>query len=570
MNVLIPIAAAGYVYPNTSNVDMVCLSLTIGEGALMQVRGGTTTSPKTLTVSQATIVKSDGILEFLSGNSTKQSAGVLNSIELKPSAVRAAGVMIINPYSKVTASGSTTISSPAQFQIKANASSVGSFIDNGTIVYNTGGSASVQTYIKNSAAPGSFYAHLVGPTVNDPAFQTAMGYTGVYLSAFDLVTLGTYAYEYLEPTNAWGNIAANTTPVKTAKGIMLSTVDALDHTMTMTGRLITGAVSSANLQHSGTNNLDLLSNPYPSSLDFSLFYTANSANISNKYQVYNPATGTYLFFITTGGGTLTKNIQAGQGFFVETLNSVPATFANSMRLHSTAALLKDEYPYQLRLNLTGNGFTDATFIQFNEEGTWDYDEMYDVYKWYSMVPEASEFWSIGNNNTLLSMNTLPVLGEGMVNVQVDFKCGADGVYQISAENIGSFASGTEIFLEDLQAEGAWINLVTNPVYEFFATPSGMQNRFIVHFFGPTGIEDPASASAVKIYGYGQEAYIVNRGNETIKNYIAYDMMGRELHSGTLPNNSVNRVWVSNVSGSYIMKVSTKEGRIYTDKVYITK
>ena len=451
-NVIIPVVdLANYVYPTSSNVNMTCRSLTIAAGANMLVRGGATTGPKTLTVAQQTIINADATLEFQMGNATNQSNGVLNTIELKPSAVRAGGQLIINPYSKVTATGATSLSSPSQIRILANTNSVGSFIDNGTITYAAGASADVQTYIKNSASPGSFSAHLVGPTVNDPAFQTANGYTGVYLSAFDLIGLGTYAYQYAEPSNSWTNIYSPTAPVKTARGIMLSTTDATNHTLTMTGQLITGNVSSANLQF-GTNNLDLLSNPYPSSLDFSLFYTANSANITNKYQVYNPATGAYLFFITTGGGTLTKNIQVGQGFFVETLNTSPAaaSFTNSMRLHSTAGFLKDDYPYQLRLDLAGNGFSDATFIFFKPEGTWGYDQLHDVYKWWSMTPEAAEIWTVDHEQSLLSMNSIPPLESGMVSIPMNFKCGAEADYTISAENIQSFDNGTEIYLEDLE------------------------------------------------------------------------------------------------------------------------
>jgi hypothetical protein len=561
MNVLVPnIDETVANNPSTSGAAMSAKSLTIGPGGWLIVPTG-----RTLTVPQTTVVQSDGLLEFAAGTAT----GVLNSIELKPSAVRAAGQLNIYPGGKVTASGTTTLTSASQLRVLASATAVGSFIDNGTIVQTTG-SADVQTFIKNAAAPGSYYAHLVGPTVSDPAFQTAYSYPGVYLSAFDLVGLGTYAYEYTEPINNWTNIFLNTAPVRSTKGIMLSTVDAINHTMTMTGKLVTGTLSSAALQHGGTNNLDLLSNPYPSSLDFLVFYTTNSANITNKYYLYDPATGTYLFYITTGGGTLTKNIQVGQGFFVETLNTTPVTFTNSMRLHSTAAFYKDDYAYQLRLNLSGNGFSDATFIYFKPEGNWGYDLLQDAYKWWSILPEASEIWTVANDQSLLCMNSLPELGNGMVSVPMSFKCGAAGNYTISAENIGSFDIGTDIFLEDLAIGGEWYNLVQNPVYEFTGTPDGDQNRFIVHFFGPTGIHDHDANSFVKIYGYGQDAYIVNRGTETIKEYIAYDMMGRELHSGTLPNSTVNKVTIGNVSAYYIVKVITKEGHVYTDKVYITK
>jgi hypothetical protein len=47
-------------------------------------------------------------------------------------------------------------------------------------------------------------------------------------------------------------------------------------------------------------------------------------------------------------------------------------------------------------------------------------------------------------------------------------------------------------------------------------------------------------------------------------------MGRELHRGTLPNSTVNKVTIGDVSAYYIVKVITKEGRIFTEKVYITK
>jgi len=111
--------------------------------------------------------------------------------------------------------------------------------------------------------------------------------------------------------------------------------------------------------------------------------------------------------------------------------------------------------------------------------------------------------------------------------------------------------------------------VANPVYTFTATP-GTDQRFVVHFFGPTGINDPVVNGNIRIYGYGQDAYIVNRGNETIEEYVAYDLMGRELHRGTLPSSTVNKVTVGNVSAYYIIKVITREGNVYAEKVYIRK
>jgi hypothetical protein len=478
------------------------------------------------------------------------------------------GYLTISPTGSVTSGGVTTLSNPQQIKILASSTSVGSFIDGGTINHGTTGSADVQTYLKNSAVPGSYYAHLVGPTVNDPAFQTAFGYPGVYLQSFDL-GISTYAYEYSEPTNTWINIFANLDDVRSTKGILMSTVDQTDHTLTMTGQLVTGAISSAPLSYT-TNQLELLSNPYASGLDFLLLYNANNTAITNKYQIYDPSFGNYKSYITTGGGDLTKDIQVGQAFFVETLNTSSVLFNNTMRLHSTAPFLKDEYAHQLRLNLAGNGFENSSFIYFKPEGNWGYDQLHDIYKWFSILPEASEIWTVANDQSLLSFNSLPSLGSEMVSVPMGFKCSTEGIHTITAENINSFDGGTEIYLEDLVTSAEWHNLVQNPVYEFTGSPDDEQNRFIVHFFGPTGINDPDGSDLIDIYAWGQDAYIVNRGNETVKEYVVYDLMGRELNRGTLPNNTVNKVTIGDVSAYYIVKVITKEGRIYNDKVYITK
>jgi len=153
---------------------------------------------------------------------------------------------------------------------------------------------------------------------------------------------------------------------------------------------------------------------------------------------------------------------------------------------------------------------------------------------------------------------------------MNFKCGADDTYTITASQIESFEYGTEIYLEDLATGAEWHNLVENPVYEFTAGPLGIQNRFIVHFFGPTGIGDPEAESAVQIYGFHKDAYIVNHGTQSIKEYYVYDMMGRELQSGSLPNSTVNKVTIGDVSAYYIVKVITKEGGVYIDKVFITE
>jgi len=495
--------------------------------------------------------------------------------------------LTINPLASLTAAGATFISDPNGLTIAASALGTGSFIDNGTITYGTNGSATVQQYFVDNVTNVAFHNHFVGPLVSDPVFETNNGGTkGVYLQAFDLVNTASYAYEFIPSTNAWNNIVPFTYPIPTTKGITLSTTMGVNYTMSQTGKLITGTISSANggtILGAGNN---LLSNPFPCGLNLQNFLLVNSnimGSITTTARVWEgldlAANGgnysTYVAFVGGTGGLTGGVLRLGQGFFVESNAGAPVSF-NSMsasfpeRTHSTAILLKESQKDLLRLKVIGNGFSDELIVHFNEEATNHFDS-FDAEKWSSMYPEATEAWTIAEDNSLLTINTLIPLGSEIVSVPMSFKCGADNTYNIIASNLSSFELGSEIYLEDLKLGGGWIDLITNPNYQFTASPDDEEARFVLHFFGPTGIDDPvAEAKAVQIYSWGQDAYIVNRGNETIKEYVAYDMMGRELHRGTLPNNTVNKVQIGNVSAYYIVKVITKEGGVYTDKVYITK
>jgi len=472
------------------------------------------------------------------------------------------GTLTINPTGSVTAGGPTTMAVASQLYIVANASAHGSFIDNGTIVYGAAGSATVHTYITNGGA-GNYYWHQIGPSV----VQTPPG-NGVALGAFNILDEHTYAYFYQESTNSWQNFYDLATVIPTTKGFIISTDDNTNHTIVMTGQLSTGTIASIPIGHS-SGNLELLSNPYASCIDFDLFYDNNTGMIGNTYYIFNPAIGNYGSYTSGIGGDLTDKVAPGQGFFVTTNAAGPVSFQNGQRVHATGGLVKDAVPYLLQIEATGNTFKDYSYVHFAEGATHEYDVFFDAYKWASIFPEATEISTISADQQALCMNSHPMLGGDMVSVPMTFKCGVDGLYTITASGMETFDLGTEIYLEDLVTGAAWVDLVANPVYEFTGTPSDDQGRFIIHFFGPTGIGEN-EASMVRIYGWGQDAYIVNRGNETIKEYVAYDLMGRELHRGTLPNNTVNKVTIGDVSAYYIVKVITKEGRIYTDKVYITK
>jgi hypothetical protein len=513
--------------------------------------------------------------------------------------------LTIIPGAALTVVDSTFIRSPEGLVIASGPTGTGSFKNfaNSTTVnktiYENGGSATVQVYMLNSNGVGNLHIHMVGiptfdPTLGDPLLPTPAYQS---LQAFEMQDGGTYAYRYNEPTDAWVNISESTDLIPRMGAVALSDVSGVSKVLSFTGKINTGSINqpsapaqwARSLTAGQGNGLFLFSNPYACGLRLDQFHLDNAARLNMIFWTWenDPAENYGVYFYdeeetfewigTLGIGAANGVIGPGQGFFgqyyalgnVRTLSAFNSS--DLERVHAHTPILKSIPTNFLRLVAEGNSSKDEIIVRFTPKSTPGFDAKRDIENWPSMSNSATEIHTTAGENSL-TVNSLPSLFPGEVtSVPMEFKCGAEGTYTITAGNIESFTSGTEIWLEDLKTGAEWHSLTINQVYEFAAGPDDATSRFVLHFFGPTGIDDPNSdISAVKIYGYGQDAYIVNRGKETIKEYVAYDLMGRELHRGTLPNSTVNKVTIGDVNAYYIVKVITKEGRIYTDKVYINK
>jgi hypothetical protein len=522
--------------------------------------------------------------------------------------ILAGGQLYIDPGASLTNSGVTSITQPQGLVIAANAGGSGSYIDNGTISYVGSGSAEVQTYINNTATAGSFHIHQIGPTVKNSSFGTSYpGETGVFLGEFDLQANGTYAYRYSESSNTWTNFWQTTEPVPTGCGFIVSDISGAPSTLSMVGQLATddGCNTTWNATPSGASTLPswavsyspaggqgnfLASNPYPSGLDLKAFWLAiGTAGFETTMRIWDHSSGAYatvtrrlspLGWLYTGACVGTNGlINPGQGFFVTANSSFIGSFGDQLffcstyRAHYSGPFIKEAeevYPNTLTLNAsTSANYSKNDLIIYFAEGLSAGHDPYDADHWASMYEEALEVYSVSADNQELTVNAMPPL-EDLVSIPVYLDAGQDGMATFNFSGFDTFEAGTEIYLEDTKLGGNWINLISNPVYQFAANTFDPLNRFVLHFFGPTGIDDPNKAEeAISIYSYHRDAYIVNRGTETIEEYMVYDMMGRLLQKGSLPNSTVNKVFIGEISNYYIVKVVTN-GRTYSEKVFISR
>ena len=479
------------------------------------------------------------------------------------------GTINIKPNAGVTVSGDTYLDASECMVIHANTDGVGSFIDNGTITYGASGTAKVQTYLSNPGGT-TLEIHLVGPTVD----MISGGTNGAYLSAFNLVNGNTYAYEWDEGVgfaSGWSNIFDNTYVANTAAGIGLSTDDGSTNTLEMTGELVTGSISSPALTFSNNHN-ELLSNPYPSAIDFDGLAGDNSSVVEGKYWIWDPSSDNYVTRVTSSGGPGPQNIQVGQGFFVQTKQAGTFDFTNARRVHSNDAF-RDVIPNKLTVRVFGGmeGYKDELIVRFDDDATSGYDIELEASKWDSQGNDATMIRTIAEDNTELAINVLPLegLNSGMTSVPMHFNCGYNTEYSLSFYDMETFEYGTEIWLEDKLIGGDWISINDNPDYTFTATPDDAEDRFVIHFFGPTGVDENNIEKTVEIYSNRQYAYVRNHSNELIKKVGIYTLSGALLHDIETADLDKQKFWVSDILGYYVVRVIT-ENNVYTQKVFISK
>ncbi|MFA5417758.1 MAG: T9SS type A sorting domain-containing protein [Bacteroidales bacterium] len=480
------------------------------------------------------------------------------------------GSLNIMPDGQLTVTGSTNINSATGIIIQSTATGTGSFIDNGTITYGASGSAKVQTYLSNSAGSGNFDIHLVGPTVDEENY-TGAG-TGAYLSAFNVVNGSTYAYSWDETQvllNGWQNINSLSYEVRTADGIGLSTIDNLPHTLEMTGSLMTGAISSPALTFSN-NHYELISNPYPSSIDFDGLATDNSGVANDAYWIWDPAANNYVERAGGVGGT--QYIQVGQGFFVETNSTGTFNFSNARRAHSTVAF-RETMTNMLSVTSEGGkpGYRDDAIIRFDEQATSGYDVNMEAVFWESQNSDATSLRSVAESNLELAINALPLeslTGGEMLSVPLNFDCGYTTEYSLTFTDIETFEAGTEIWLEDKQIGGDWISVNNQPEYHFTGSPDDAADRFILHFFGPTGT-DEITKPTVDLYSFGQYAYVRNNTDETILEVRVYSLSGSLVRMMKTTDQKFLKLYVGDQMAYYVIRVVTDQ-QVYTEKIFINK
>ena len=313
-------------------------------------------------------------------------------------------------------------------------------------------------------------------------------------SFYNVLTYNEATDDYSEVTNVNQSISSgNGTLIYTSSGAKT---------------LIMGGVRSPNfdpISYPITRNgpgYNLISNPYPATLDWSVFQGANS--IQNAHWIFSGDAGNFL--------SSTNNIPHSQGFFVNANSSGNISFNVNQTINSQASFVKSvngiDLPLSVKITSDQNSYFDYAHIEANANFSSAYDSSYEISKLYSPYPDYAPniFFLDSDSNDL---DRICINNNQDIDLFFDVKVGAlaHGNYTLNFENISNFMIGSCISIEDLHT-GISTDLRLDSNFTFMSDSTAISPRFKmtvevdydIHVTNSTCFQD--SSAFVKLFGTG--------------------------------------------------------------------
>lgn len=345
---------------------------------------------------------------------------------------------------------------------------------------------------------------------------------------------------------------------------------------------------------------NLLSNPYPSNIDFEQVYALNSGLIYNTYFVwtntnYNPKMqgenypgvgiiNNYALYNATGGlsapygftglGTNApvtpasppnRYIKVGQGFIVKAKGNGTLTLNNTMRSTDNTANffnrmgsnepLIDRFWLSLKTPLD---FVSPILIGYKKGASNRYEMDYDA---EHVVIGSDSFYSLLDNKKLAIQGRYPFQIEDSIPLGTNYY--ESGIHTISLDKVeGIFANGQNIYLRD-NFTGVVTNLSQSP-YTFTADAGEVDNRFeIIYNYKTLGSNDESQKESVVIYKE-DNGFVIN-ANEVITSVKLFDATGRLVNEQKVEAKSTKIIFSNTQKGVFLVEIITPSKR-YTKKI----
>jgi hypothetical protein len=524
-------------YPVIATGDALANGLTIGTGASLTMNGGTldikagVSNSGTISATAGATSLSGTTTQLIGGSGSTQfwSLRVANAAgALQNGAVSIHGVL-------APANGDLTTNSQL-LTLLSDAAGTALVDNNGTGSVN--GAATVQRYIA-PGNPGPGYRHysapVTGSTVADLAtvdFTPEISQGNVYNTS---ATPGTttpfptvYSYDQSRLATTTNNTpvfdkgfvvpASLAAPLTVGQGYTVNITGAA--LVDFVGALTTGnqtvslSRNDANSANAADAGWQLVGNPYPAPLDYSLMSAADRLGLDDAMYVYasaGPYVGSYRAYVNGIGNPV---LPVAQAFFTrvstgQTTGSL--IFRNSHRLTAPDATTfqrttADTRPLvQLELR-AANGTTDQLSAYAETSATPGFDTRYDAQKMPN--PTGLNLASVATSREALAIDGRAEFTAATV-LPLTVGVPAAGTYTLAASALNNLPSNLDALLTDA-ATGQTVNLGSQPTYSFSVTSAEaatlVTGRFVLRFAPPTALAATPAVAITEVALYPNPAH----------------------------------------------------------------
>ena len=325
----------------------------------------------------------------------------------------------------------------------------------------------------------------------------------------------------------------------------------------------------------GSNDWNLISNPYPSSISVEDFLTENTASeiITNAVYLYNPGSGmnTASSYNTYNHTHTTNYIASCQGFYVNadtTKDGFISTinFKNSMRHHTNndfRSFRSFEGVYLDVVDTTGEN--DPMRLYFDEGAEDGFDRKYDALK---LMNGDFNFCSKIDAMKLV-FNGMPKLDNTTTKIiPLYFQTNQSSIYAIKLDELVGDFGNRDVLLEDRE-----LNIfhdLKEKDYSFPAKEEEWASRFYLHIIplGVTGIKN-VSDSDLKVFVANKEIVVNSSTNmDGISEIQVINTKGQVI-SNTIGNGSVMRISTEGyATGVYMVRTILNNKDVLVNQVVI--
>ncbi|NUY82201.1 hypothetical protein HUK80_14950 [Flavobacterium sp. MAH-1] len=301
----------------------------------------------------------------------------------------------------------------------------------------------------------------------------------------------------------------------------------------------------------GTNDFNLLGNPYPSALDADLFMSDpdNAASLGTGTTIYlwthNTAVtdfeyvfSDYATYNYTGGtGTAPSSgannnipngfIASGQSFFIQGIATGTAKFKNSMRVsgnndqfYKNAAVQKDRFWLEFK---NGQGVYKQALLGYMPNATNGFDNGFDGLLFESGITSNFYFVS-GENRFSIEGRAWPLQTSDIV--PLGYRASVSGTFEIDLMKTEGIFDNQEVFLEDLSL--GVIHNLKDAVYSFSTEAGTFDNRFRIRY-SDSALGNPDGISKQDIVVFKQDGNaVVKASGIDLRDVAVFDLNGKKL------------------------------------------